>query len=125
MHSFASVVLNWILFLALFPISFIWFRRAWNILIRRDYSEVALKKGESPPQPEKFAIPIALTNGVGSIVLAFNILGVLFVGLPFETWSAVAGVTIWSKFMIDFLVSRHAHSPWFNKSIAKSQPIRK
>lgn len=25
------------------------------------------------------------------------------------TWSAIAGVTIWLKFIADFILSRHAH----------------
>ena len=44
-----SLALNWILFLGLFPIAFYWLRRAWRILIKRDFSEVALKYGEAPP----------------------------------------------------------------------------
>lgn len=35
-----SVALTWILFLALFPITFFWLRRAWRILAKGDYSEV-------------------------------------------------------------------------------------
>ncbi|MBK5206548.1 MAG: hypothetical protein JJD98_14425, partial [Polaromonas sp.] len=50
-----SVALTWILFLALFPMAFFWLRRAWRILVGRDFSEVALKHGESPPDPAKFA----------------------------------------------------------------------
>ena len=36
-----SVAMTWILFLALFPISFVWLRRAWRIVMYRDFSEVA------------------------------------------------------------------------------------
>ena len=43
-----SVALTWVLFLALFPIAFFWLRRAWRILLRADYSEVAIKGGEPP-----------------------------------------------------------------------------
>ena len=43
-----SLALNWILFLGLFPIAFYWLRRAWRILIKRDFSEVALKYGSDP-----------------------------------------------------------------------------
>ena len=50
-----SVALTWILYIALFPIAFFWFRRAWRIAFRRDFSEVALKGGESPPNAEKYA----------------------------------------------------------------------
>ena len=47
-----TVAMTWILFLALFPIAFFWLRRAWRILIRRDFSEVALKRGEPPENPK-------------------------------------------------------------------------
>jgi hypothetical protein len=29
--------------------------------------------------------------------------------LPYDTWTAIAGTTIWSKFFLDFALSRHAH----------------
>ena len=46
-----SVALTWILFLALFPMAFFWLRRAWRILYRRDFSEVALKRGVRAAEP--------------------------------------------------------------------------
>ncbi len=53
MNTYVSLALNWILFLALFPMAFFWLRRAWRILYRRDFSEVALKRGVAPPNPER------------------------------------------------------------------------
>jgi hypothetical protein len=50
-----SVAMTWILFLALFPIAFYWLRRAWRIIVKRDYSEVALKGGLPPPNAAKYA----------------------------------------------------------------------
>lgn len=104
-----SVALTWILFLALFPITFFWFRRAWRILVKHDFSEVALKRGEPPPNPAKYAPYTATINLVaGGITLATIICVVL--GLwAYETWSAVAGSTIWMKFVFDFILSRQAH----------------
>ena len=40
-----SVAISWILFLALFPITFFWLRRAWRIAINKDFSEVATLLG--------------------------------------------------------------------------------
>ena len=37
------------------------------------------------------------------------ILLVVFAGIPYETWTAIAGSTIYMKFIFDFIVSRHAH----------------
>ncbi|MFY9326775.1 MAG: hypothetical protein WAO76_01935 [Georgfuchsia sp.] len=104
-----NVAITWVLFLALFPISFFWLRRAWRILVRRDFSEVGLKGGESPVNPEKFAPYAAAINliaGSISVTVIIMVSGGLW---AYQTWSAVAGVTIWGKFIADFILSRHAH----------------
>jgi hypothetical protein len=105
----ASVALTWIMFLALFPMAFLWLRRAWRITARHDFSEVALKRGESPEQPSRFAPFTAAINLVCGIVMVFVIVGVIGGGIDFDTWSAMAGITIWGKFFGDFILSRHAH----------------
>ena len=104
-----STALNIILFLALIPISFYWLRRAWRILFRRDFSEVALKHGEAPPNAERFAPWVGLLNLVCGGITATVVVLVVAVQLPFDTWTAIAGSTIWCKFMMDFGISRHAH----------------
>lgn len=104
-----SVALTWILFLALFPIAFYWFRRAWRIVIKRDFSEVALKRGESPANPAKFAPYAALISFIAGIIIVFVIVGVVSGALAYETWSAIAGSTLWMKFIFDFILSRQAH----------------
>jgi len=38
------------------------------------------------------------------------IVGVLFGGLPYNTWTAIAGSTIWCKFFLSFALGRHAHA---------------
>jgi hypothetical protein len=105
-----SVAVTWILFLALFPISFFWLRRVWRILVKRDFSEVALKRGESPPQPAKYAPYELLINLIGGVILVVVILSVLFGFADYQTWSAVAGSTIWCKFFASFALSRQAHA---------------
>ncbi|MFZ2971282.1 MAG: hypothetical protein WA049_01475 [Ferribacterium limneticum] len=104
-----SVALTWILFLALFPIAFYWFRRAWRILVKRDFSEVALKRGESPANPEKYAPYAAAINFIAGIIIVFVIIGIVSGSLEYETWSAIAGSTLWMKFIFDFILSRQAH----------------
>ena len=105
----ASIALNWILVLALFPIAVFWFRRSWRILFRRDFSEVALKRGMPPADPARFAPYTLAVNLIGGGVIVFVIFGVVAAILDFETWTAIAGVTIWFKFFADYIVSRHAH----------------
>lgn len=122
MSGYISLVLNWVIFLALFPISFFWLRRAWRIIVRRDFSEVALKRGESPRNPEKFAPYCATINLVGGIIIVCVILGVLGALLTYQQWTAIAGVTIWSKFLFDFILSRHAHPIKLGRKAAAQKP---
>lgn len=114
-----SVALTWILFLALFPIAFFWLRRAWRILFKRDFSEVALKGGEPPPEPEKFAPYAGIINLVAGGIAVTTIFLVVAIGIPYETWSAVAGSTIFCKLFADFGLSRHAHGKWGRGDAAK------
>ena len=112
-----SVAMTWILFLALFPMAFFWLRRAWRIAIKRNFSEVAIKRGEAPPNPEKFAPYAAAINLLAGVVIVTAIVGVLTARYDYATWTAMAGMTIWLKIIADFILARHAHPPR-----AKSQP---
>lgn len=104
-----SVAMTWILFLALFPMAFFWLRAVWRIAVKRDYSEVGLKRGEPPPNPARFAPYALIINlGAGSIIV-FVIFGVVAGVLNYATWTAVAGSTIWCKIIANFILSRHAH----------------
>lgn len=104
-----SVAMTWLLFLALFPIAFYWLRRTWRIMIKHDYSEVALRRGVLPESPEKFAPYAAIINMTGAVIILFVIFGVILGALEYGTWTAIAGSTIWMKFIFDFILSRHAH----------------
>ena len=105
-----SVAMTWLLFLALFPMAFIWLRRAWRILVRRDFSEVALKHGVSPAEPARWAPYEMAINGIAGLVVALVIVWVVMAALPYETWTAIAGTTIWCKFFASFALGRHAHN---------------
>jgi hypothetical protein len=103
-------ILNWFFLLALVPVAFFWLRRAWRILIRRDFSEVALKKGVPPPDAEKYAPYEMIINLLGGVVLVGVLVAVLgFQALEREDWIAIAGSTLWTKLMLSFALSRHAH----------------
>jgi hypothetical protein len=104
-----SVAMTWILFIALFPIAFFWLRRAWRIAVKRDYSEVAMKHGEPPENPQKYAPYAAAINLLAGVIIALVIIGVLTATLDYATWTAVAGTTIWLKIIADFILRRHAH----------------
>ncbi|PKO68398.1 MAG: hypothetical protein CVU22_08325 [Betaproteobacteria bacterium HGW-Betaproteobacteria-16] len=103
-------ILNWIFLLALFPVAFFWLRRAYRILVKRDYSEVALKKGVPPPNVEKYAPYEMAINLVGGVVMVCLLVAVLgFQALASDDWIAVAGVTLWCKLFASFALSRQAH----------------
>lgn len=110
-----SVAMTWLLFLALFPMAFFWLRRVYRIVFRRDYSEVALKGGEPPPNAAKYAPWTAAINLIAGAIAVAVIFMVLFGGVSYDTWTAIAGSTIWMKFFADFIVSRHARPIWGNK----------
>lgn len=104
-----SVAMTWLLFLALFPITYFWLRRVWIIVVKRDFSEVALKRGEAPPNQAKYAPFSAAINLIAAGILIFVVIGVVTGSLAYETWSAIAGSTIWMKIIFDFILSRQAH----------------
>lgn len=110
-----SVAMTWILFLALFPISFFWLRRAYRIFVKKNYSEVALKKGESPANPKKWAPIVGLLNLAAGCSCVYVIVSVVMGLYPYDTWSAIAGTTIWGKIMADFIVRMQAHPIQFGK----------
>lgn len=110
MYSYANVALTWILFLALFPMAFIWLRRVWRIAVRRDYSEVALKRGEPPPNPARWAPFEMVITGIAGTIIALVIVWIIIGGMPYQQWTAIAGSTIWCKFLASFALSRHAHT---------------
>jgi hypothetical protein len=119
-----SLVITWLLFLALFPMAFFWLRRAWRIFKQKNYSEVALKRGEPPVDPEKWAPYTGTVNLVAGLVAVWVLLGVPFwiaTGIKvgpfdnFKTWSSMVGITLWVKVFADFIVSRQAHPFTFGK----------
>ncbi len=118
-----SIALNLILFLALFPMAFFWLRRAWRIIFKKDFSEVALKRGLPPSNPAKYAPYEAAINLVGGGILAGVIGAILIVQPDFDTWTAIAGSTIWCKFIVDFALSRNAHAAGrWGKKKTQEQP---
>jgi hypothetical protein len=109
-------IFNWLFLLALFPIAFFWLRRAWRILFKRDFSEVALKRGLPPANAERYAPYEMVINLVGGAVMVGVLVAVLgFQALAREDWTAVAGVTLWLKVFASFALSRHAHGIDFGR----------
>lgn len=104
-----SVAMTWIMFLALFPVAFFWLRRAWRIIVKKDFSEVALKHGQSPAEPARYAPYEAGINLIAGGIACYVIAGVLSGQLDYNTWTAIAGSTLWCKVFASFALSRHAH----------------
>jgi len=116
MSVYISLALNWILFLALFPLSFFWLRRAARIFIKKDYSDVALKRGLAPPNQDKWAPFVGLLNLVAGGACIWTIIGVAGAFYDYDTWSAIAGTTIWGKIVADFIIRMQAHPFKFGKN---------
>ncbi len=78
-----------------------------------------MKGGEAPAAAVRFAPYTAAVNLIAGGIMAAVILLVLGAFIAYETWTAVAGSTIWLKFIADFIVSRHAHPILRRKSSGK------
>jgi uncharacterized membrane protein len=117
-----SVAMTWLLYLALLPMAFFWLRRAWRIFRNRDFSEVALKHGEPPIEAERWAPYTLVTNALAGVIAVFVVLSVPLLALPYQTWTAIAGTTIWCKFFLDFALSRHAHAEQKRKALQQGKP---
>lgn len=118
-----SVALTWILFIAMFPISFVWLRRAWRIFVNKDYSEVAISRGVTPPNAARYAPFTGLLNFVAGLIMIYTIGSIIIGGMAYETWSALAGSTIWMKIILDFVIGRQARlsAEFASKAQAKTQ----
>jgi hypothetical protein len=104
-----SFVLNWVLYLALYPVGFFWLRRAYRIFIKRDYSEVALKRGESPPNPKGWAPLAGLVNLAAGGIAVWLVICVPMGRYTFDRWIEISGITLWMKILADYIISRQAH----------------
>lgn len=113
-----GVILTWILFLALFPMVFFWLRRAWRIFIKKNYAEVAPKRGLPPANPKKWAPYVGLLNLVCGGAAIWIIISVVLGLYPYDTWSAMAGMTIWGKIFADLIIRFTAHPIQFGKKKA-------
>ncbi len=124
MALYVSLALIWLLFLALFPMAFFWLRRSWRIFIKKNYAEVATKRGVPPENPKKWAPVVGLLNLICGAIAVWTIVGVILwitTGIligPFQnydSWSAVAGLTIWGKIMADVIIRFQAHPIVFGR----------
>lgn len=105
------IVINYAMFIGLLPISFFWLRKAWKVGIKNDMSYVALKRGEPPKNPKKYAKFTVAINFIAGLILAGVFVFILITGLYryYSTWTAIVGTTIWMKIIAGFIVSRQAH----------------
>lgn len=118
-----SVALTWILFIAMFPIAFVWLRRAWRIFVNKDYSEVAISRGVTPPNAARYAPFTGSLNFVAGLIMIYTIGSIIISGMAYETWSALAGSTIWMKIILDFVIGRQARlsAEFASKAQARAQ----
>lgn len=118
-------IIDWLFLFALFPVAFFWLRRAWRIFVKRDFSEVALKRGVAPPNAERYAPYEMAINLIGGLIMVSVLVSVL--GIPLlsvagvmgawaesyvlarDDWMAIAGSSLWIKLFASFALSRQAH----------------
>jgi len=110
-----NTAVTWILFIALFPLAFIWLKNAYTVFIKKDYSNVAIKRGEPPKNPKKWAPFVGLLNLCAGIAIIWAIIGVLFFAYPYQQWTGIAGVTIWFKIFGEYIIKSQAHPFFKNK----------
>ena len=110
-------------------------RRAWRIIVKKDYSEVALKRGEPPENPKKYAPFTAATNLIGGLAMGYTVLaviiylafGAMILPVAPETmfreifWLKFAGSILWMKIFTDFIISRQARPFKFKKRAKKAK----
>ena len=111
MYAYIHLALTWILFLALFPISFLWLRKAYRIAVKKDYSLVAMKRGVPAPNPRKFIVPEIVLHTLAALLVIYALYGVIVGGWHYNEWTALAGSAIWCKILFSFVIARHAHPP--------------
>lgn len=107
-----GIAMTWILFLALFPMAFFWLRRSWRILVKKNYAEVAIKRGLPPANPKKWAPATGLLNLLCGCIALVVISGVITARFSYDEWSTMAGLTIWGKIIADYIIRSQAH-PFF------------
>lgn len=120
-----SFVLNWLLYLALFPAAFFWLRRSVRIFIQHDYSEVALKGGEAPPNPKKWAPATGLVNLAAGGIAVWLIITVPMGFYSLSKWIEIAGLTLWGKILLDYIISRQAHPFVFGRKAKNAKKAEK
>ncbi|MBX3609842.1 MAG: hypothetical protein KF871_08075 [Hydrogenophaga sp.] len=108
-YSLSIFPIRIIFYLVLFPVAFFWLRRAWRIGVRKDFSEVALKKGMPPPNAARYAPYELAFNLVGGGVMVGVIVLVALGRVDYDTWIAIAGSTLWIKLFLSFALGRQAH----------------
>ena len=113
--SLLNFILNWVLYLALFPVAFFWLRRSFRIFIKHNYAEVALKRGEAPPNPKRWAPFTGLSNLVGGGIAVWLIIAIPLGYYTFSKWIEIAALTLWGKLLFDYIISRQAHPFTFGR----------
>lgn len=93
-----ALVMYGMLYLALFPIVFFWLRLVRNIVLRKDYSEVGLRKGQSPPNPKKLAPFFVVLNSICALILMGIILYVPVTASTLINWDVfTSDATSWDS----------------------------
>ncbi len=106
---YINLILTWVMFIGMIPLSIFWIRRGIRVALKKDHDKIVLKKGKSPVNLRKYILPVILVNLTAGLIIATVVVFIVAAGIDYNTWTAVAGMTIWGKLFADFIISRHAH----------------
>lgn len=105
----ASVVFAWLLLLLAVALAALCFRRAWTVLVQRNFAEVAVLRGESPAEPERWAPYAVAIHLLAGGVMSAAVISALLGWAAFANWSSVIGLTLWFYLLALHVLARRAH----------------
>lgn len=72
--------------------------RAWKIAVAKDLRYVADWRGRAIVNPSRWAAAVLSVNLAGAICLLAIGISVLVVGLPFNLWTGLAALVVWTYY---------------------------
>ncbi|PPE69109.1 hypothetical protein IS481_02470 [Caldimonas thermodepolymerans] len=109
MQLHPTVLLAWLLLLLGIALAALCLKRAWTIIVRRNFAEVAVRRGQPPRDPERWAPYAAGIHLVCGALMTGAVLAALLGLAPYATWTGTIGLTLWGYLLALHLLARAAH----------------
>lgn len=88
-----------LLFLTIFVLAGMMFRRAWKVAVRRDLKFVTDFLSRPLPQPARWAGAFVVVNLVVALLLITVAAGTLLLGLSFTAWTSLVAFVVWLYYL--------------------------